>query len=310
MPVKANNSSLAENRPVITPIDRFGLALCLAIISHAIVVLGVTFTKEDILPPRYDSMDIILVQQSSEAPDEAKRLAQANLEGGGDTDEDITPATPLPSPFPDNTADLTPPPATQQREQASPDPGKVLLTSTTEASEITTAQTNSSTNDPVESTEIIEEPQHRKELPTATALLTNSLKMAALSAEIDRKLEMRSQRPKRKYISASTHEFKYAAYMEAWRAKVERIGNLNYPDAARRQNLSGSLILDVALNKDGSINDIIVRKSSGHKMLDDAAIRIVNLAAPFAAFPENIRSETDILHITRTWQFINNQGFR
>jgi protein TonB len=310
MPVKAHNTNLAENRPVITPVDRFGLALCLAIISHAIIVLGVTFTKEDKLPPRYDAMDIILVQQSSEPPEEAKRLAQANLEGGGDTDEDVTPATPFPSPFPDNVADLTTPPAAQPQEQAVPDPGKALLTSSAGTTEVASTPTNSMTNDPVESTEKIEEPQPRKELPTATALLTNSLKMAALSAEIERKLEMRSQRPKRKYISASTKEFKYAAYMEAWRAKVERIGNLNYPDAARRQGLSGSLILDVALNKDGSINDIIVRKSSGHKMLDDASIRIVNLAAPFAQFPENIWSETDILHITRTWQFINNQGFR
>ena len=308
--MKTDNTNLTESRPVITPVDRFGLALCLAIISHAIVVLGVTFTQEDILPPRYDAMEIILVQQSSEAPDEAKRLAQASLEGGGDTDEDVTPATPLPSPFPDNVAELTTPPSTQPLEQASPDPGKTLITSTAGSAEVVTTATSSRTSDPVESTEKIEEPQPRRELPTATALLTNSLKMAALSAEIERKLEMRAQRPRRKYISASTQEFKYAAYMEAWRAKVERIGNLNYPDAARRQSLSGSLILDVALNKDGSINDIIVRKSSGHKILDDASIRIVNLAAPYAPFPENILSETDILHITRTWQFINNQGFR
>jgi protein TonB len=310
MPEETNKTNLAEIRPIITPVDRFGLALCLAIISHAIVVLGITFAREDILPPRYDAMDIILVQESSEPPDEAKRLAQASLEGGGDTDDDVTPATPLPSPFPDNVAELTMPPSTQAREQTKPDPGQALLTSTTGSTEVATSLTNSRTNDPVESSEKIEEPQPRKELPTATALLTNSMKMAALSAEIERKLEMRAQRPKRKYISASTQEFIYAAYMEAWRAKVERFGNLNYPDAARRQSLSGSLILDVSLNNDGSINDIIVRKSSGHKILDDASIRIVNLAAPFASFPDNIRSEVDILHITRTWQFINNQGFR
>lgn len=98
--------------------------------------------------------------------------------------------------------------------------------------------------------------------------------------------------------------------MEAWRAKVERVGNLNYPDAARKQNLSGSLILDVALNADGSINQITVRRSSRQKILDDAAIRIVELASPFAPFPEQIRKGTDILHITRTWQFLNKRGFR
>jgi protein TonB len=98
--------------------------------------------------------------------------------------------------------------------------------------------------------------------------------------------------------------------MEAWRAKVERVGNLNYPDDARKRQLSGSLILDVALNPDGSVNQITVRQSSGHKILDDAADRIVRLAAPFAPFPDDIRAETDILHITRTWQFLHNRGFR
>jgi len=88
------------------------------------------------------------------------------------------------------------------------------------------------------------------------------------------------------------------------------VGNINYPDEARKRKLSGSLILDVALNPDGSINQITLRRSSGHKVLDDAAVRIVNLASPYAPFPENIRKDTDILHITRTWQFLNNRGFR
>jgi protein TonB len=154
------------------------------------------------------------------------------------------------------------------------------------------------------------QPQTPEKLPSASTLVTNSLKIAALSAEIDRKLESRAQRPRQKFISASTREYKYAAYMEAWRAKVERIGNLNYPEAARQQGLSGSLILDVGLKPDGSIDDIIIRKSSGHKLLDDAAVRIVQLAAPYSPFTDDIKSETDILHITRTWQFLDAQGFR
>ena len=98
--------------------------------------------------------------------------------------------------------------------------------------------------------------------------------------------------------------------MDAWRRKVEMVGNLNYPQEAKKLNLSGSLILDVALNKDGTINEITLRKSSGKKLLDDAAIRIVELAAPFAPFPMNIENQVDILHILRTWQFINNKSFR
>ena len=98
--------------------------------------------------------------------------------------------------------------------------------------------------------------------------------------------------------------------MEAWRAKVERVGNLNYPEEARRRNISGQLVLDVALNPDGKINQITIRRSSGYKVLDDAAIRIVELAAPYSPFPEAIRAETDVLHITRTWQFLDQRGFR
>lgn len=146
-------------------------------------------------------------------------------------------------------------------------------------------------------------------MPSATALLTSSFKIASLSAEIQRKLEERAKRPRRKFISASTKEYKYAAYMEAWRAKVERVGNLNYPDAARRNKLSGNLILDVALNADGTVNQINVRRTSGSRVLDDAAIRIVELSSPFAPFPDNIKAETDIMHITRTWQFLENNRF-
>jgi protein TonB len=91
--------------------------------------------------------------------------------------------------------------------------------------------------------------------------------------------------------------------MDAWRAKVEAIGNLNYPEEAKRRHLTGNLLLDVALNPDGTVNGISLRRSSGHKTLDDAAIRIVELAAPFAPFPPEVRADIDVLHITRTWKF-------
>ena len=144
---------------------------------------------------------------------------------------------------------------------------------------------------------------------SATALLQRSVEMASLDAEIDAKLRAYAKRPRRKWITARTKEHKYAAYMDAWRAKVERIGNLNYPDEARRRRLSGNLLLDVALNANGSINEIKLRRSSGKRVLDDAAIRIVRLSAPFAKFPRKIAAETDILHIQRTWRFLSNNRF-
>ena len=146
--------------------------------------------------------------------------------------------------------------------------------------------------------------------PSAADLFMQGLKMAAREEQRRQKPISGGQDLKRKFISASTRAYKYAAYMEAWRAKVERVGNLNYPEEARKRDINGSLILDVALNPDGSVNQIVVRRSSGHDLLDDAAIRIVRLAAPFAPFPASFAREIDILHITRTWQFLDNRDFR
>ncbi len=143
----------------------------------------------------------------------------------------------------------------------------------------------------------------------AATLVRRSLAMASLSAEVDQRLDAYAKRPRKKWISARTREHKYAAYMEAWRAKVERVGNLNYPDEARRRQLSGDLLVEVAITADGAVDDIIIRRSSGHKVLDDAAVRIVRLAAPYARFPKSIREETDILHIQRTWRFLASNRF-
>jgi protein TonB len=298
--------------PVITPADRLALTLCLAALFHAVILLGVTFAKEDKLEPRYDTMEIVLVQQESKvAPEDASVLAQANLEGGGETDEQLIPATPLPPPFPAAEAQVAAPPTAPAPPPAAPvQPAQLLAADAADAAH---AVPETARQPPKEEAARAEpapaEPVDRPK-PSATALLSNSFKIAALSAEIKRKLEAQAQRPKRKFISASTKEYRYASYMEAWRAKVERVGNLNYPDEARKRQLSGSLILDVALNPDGSVNQITVRQSSGHRILDDAADRIVRLAAPFSPFPDDIRKETDILHITRTWQFLHNRGFR
>jgi protein TonB len=304
-------STVAVRPPVITPGDRLGLTLCLAVIAHAALILGVAFSPEEHARPRMDTMEITLVQQSSPVPPEqAKLLAQASLQGGGDTAEDVLPATPTPPPFPAPEPALTAPPAAPPPQPETRRSAPETRTTSAETRPLLAADSPSDFTAPAQPQQpdrTRAEPQPR---PTAAQLLTNSFKVASLSAEIKRKLEAKSQRPRQKFISASTREYRYAAYMEAWRAKVERVGNLNYPEEARRRGLSGSLILDVALNADGSVNDIIIRQSSGESVLDDAAVRIVQLAAPFAPLPPNIRADTDILHITRTWQFINNQGFR
>jgi len=129
------------------------------------------------------------------------------------------------------------------------------------------------------------------------------MEMAKLAQEIQRESEQYAKRPKRKYISANTEEYAFAAYMRAWVARIERIGNLNYPDEARRRQLHGQLVLTVGLTRDGRVKSVDVIQSSGHKVLDDAAIRIVHLAEPFPPLPQD-KEKVDELYISRTWQFL------
>ena len=135
-------------------------------------------------------------------------------------------------------------------------------------------------------------------------LIQRSRQMASLAAEISDNFRIQAERPRKKVVTARTQEYVFAAYMDAWQRKVERIGNLNYPDEAKRQRLAGSLILQVDLNPDGTVRDVQLLRSSGEKVLDDAAIRIVRLASPYAPFTSAMREETDILQIIRTWQFL------
>jgi protein TonB len=334
--------------PSVESADRLGFTLFIAIAAHAIVVLGVTFAPHERTRELISTLDIVLVQRkSADQPDEADYLAQANQDGGGESEEAVRPATPLPAPFVGPIPDIATasPPIPFREEVLSTELEPVAAKSAT-AEDLTPSAPPIPvlTQDEIETPEKFmskpsvepapepdvravakaekrpepqPEPQAQPETPpqttqtlTAAALITRSLAMASLSAEIDRRLQAYAKRPKRKWITARTRAHKYAAYMEAWRQKVERVGNLNYPDEARRANLSGNLLLDVALRPDGSVDEIILRRSSGKKVLDDAAIRIVKLAAPFARFPKNIAEETDILHVERTWQFLSGNRFR
>ena len=312
--------------PEITPADRLGMTAFLAIAAHLVVILGITFVHEDSSLRRAATLDVILVQQSSdEAPENVDFLAQANQDGGGDHDVTERPSTPLPSPLTGPEPALvsaSPPlppaepsprsvrPAPIRAELAPPAPAPTKAqpdSSRKKKSPTETSDPNARANETTPERESLPQPT---ETVSAAALVNRSLAMASLNAEINRRLKAYAERPRRKWITARTREHKYAAYMEAWRQKVERVGNLNYPDEARRRNLSGNLLLDVALNPDGTINEITLRRSSGERVLDEAAMRIVKLAAPFAKFPAAIREDdVDILHIERTWQFVSGDRF-
>jgi protein TonB len=147
----------------------------------------------------------------------------------------------------------------------------------------------------------VEQPE--AEYPDAAQLMTQSMDMASLRPEMNRQRQWQSKIPRREFISANTRKYEFASYMSAWVAKVERVGNLNYPAELRRKKLHGDLVLTVGIHQNGSVESIEVKRSSGLQEIDRAAIDIVRMAAPYSPLPENIAERVDILHITRTWRF-------
>lgn len=290
----ANVSSTAMSRTKTKQPDRLLMMILIAIAIHTLIILGISFSGNDIpeeskITPR---IDVTLVNtRSDEAPEKADYLAQANQEGGGNTQDKIRPETLFTPLAPtDEVKVTTPTPPSMDLPKEQKANRSEFMTLNSEKYRIATD------TDPSKKTE--------SKSKTAAQLISQSKDIASLEVELGESMRAYSAKPKLKYISAATKEYKYATYMESWRRKVEKIGNLNFPEEAKRRNLAGSLMLDVAINPDGTIRSLKVRRSSGHKILDDAAMRIVHLAAPFAPLSAAILKETDVLHITRTWQFL------
>ncbi len=278
------------------PTERLGVALVLAASLHALVLMSVHFEFEPRAPVQDagHNMEIILVRQAQpeKQPEKPDYLAQTSQEGGGSLEEKARPKSPAVRPDPAPRERPTP----ETRPTVSPQP-----VSPPKRRQLTAKTTKR--KQPLEQPR--ETPQ-KKRLDTAQIIASARHEIARLSNEFDEVEQHDAKRARRKYVNASTREYKYAAYLEAWRKKIEAVGNLNYPEEAKRRKLYGNLMLHVALRSDGSVDKIRVLRSSGHKLLDDAAIHIVELAAPFAPFSADIRKEADILDITRTWQFMNN----
>jgi protein TonB len=269
--------------------DRLGVTLLFSLIAHGVFALGLTFEFER-QAPKLPTIDVTLVQSANdEKPEQADFLANANNAGGGTLDTAKRPAEPVSGPIPKATSGVAPIELqTGAPRPRAPTDAEIL----TQRSSSYRARTDTATPDtPQPSSPVDREIEQRK------------LEMAKLAQEIERESEQYAKRPKRKYISANTKEYEFAAYMRAWVARIERIGNLNYPDEARRQQLHGQLVLTVGLTRDGRVKSIDVIQSSGHKVLDDAAIRIVHLAEPYPVLPED-KEKIDELYISRTWQFL------
>lgn len=275
--------------------DSLAMALALAVGLHAAIIGLVHFDFETFRAEReFPGLDVVLVDWATEeAPEEADALAQVDQLGGGESPEAGRPPEPSLTAEPAAEPELPQPVA----EAGQTDPLPDELIAVEDSIDPILVETESS--EPVDA-----------ETPDPRDLVEQSLSMARLNPQQARESEDFREQPRRKFISASTREHLYASYMSAWIAKVERIGNMNYPEAARREGIEGSLVLSVDILPDGGIDQVRVLRSSGHSVLDEAAVRIVRLSAPFAPLPEEIKAQVDILTITRTWQFTSSGVLR
>ena len=267
---------------------RLSFSMIFSILLHAFILFGIALVLPD---PRsaanfIQPLQVVLVNSKSKSkPVKADALAQHNLDGGGNTAEDRRAKSPLPTIRDD--LKLTPE-QRAKRVAALEAESKRMLTKL--KSDYTAVQ-----------------PELKKQKNSASSngddLMQRALEIARLEAEINKNWDAYQKLPRRKFIGARTQEYRFAQYIEDWRVKVERIGNLNYPEQARKQKIFGKLQLSVSINKDGSVESVEVSRSSGQRLLDAAAVRIVKLAAPYSPLPPNITQDTDILTITRTWSF-------
>lgn len=275
--------------PNIGPRERLSATTVLSAVAIGVLVLGVAFRQEDAAPV-VPTLDVILTQTSTpEPPQQADFLAQSNNQGGGNSDKAQRPREDQSARVPKVQPGVAPQALRAQVPPPAPTPQQRLLT--------TVGASRERVPTPEESPDSTPRP-----LPTGRELIEQSAEMARLAAEIEISSQLYARRPKKKFITASTQEYEYAAYMRAWVAKVERIGNLNYPREAQRLGLTGRLILTVSIGRNGELKGVLVNRSSGKKLLDEAAVQAVNLASPFAPLPKT-DEDIDILDITRTWDY-------
>ncbi|MCK4864312.1 MAG: energy transducer TonB [Gammaproteobacteria bacterium] len=295
---------MSMNNPTINPVavtqsDRMSLTIFFALAIHAILILGISFDLMDSNDDIITTMEITLVhQRSTEEPEEADYLAQANQLGGGTQQSKSRPSSPFSNPLPIPEKGFAP----NSRRAMTPPHFK-------EAQKQTEIMSVDQSNQRINNQQFKEETPVSTKSLTAAQLFERSQQIAKLSAEINKLKEAYQQTPKHTWVhGANAKKYRFASYMDAWRAKVERIGNLNYPQLVTRNKITGSLLLDVAINPDGSIHSARITRSSGYPELDQAALRIVNMAAPFPPLTKDILKDTDVLHIPRVWRF--QQGSR
>jgi protein TonB len=267
---------------------RLSYSMFFSFALHAFLMFGLILVMPE--PPSaanfIEPLQVVLVNSKSKSrPVQADALAQHNLDGGGNTAEERRAKSPLPTIRDD--LKFTPEQRTKRVAELEAETKQML--------------TQIKSNYSMEQQEL--KKQKNNKADNGDELVQKALEMARLEAQINKNWDDYQKLPRRKFIGARTQEYRFAQYIEDWRIKVERIGNLNYPEQARRQQIFGKLQLSVSIRKDGSVESVEVSKSSGQPILDAAAMRIVKLAAPYSPLPPSITKDVDILTITRTWSF-------
>ena len=307
-----------------TAADRFGLNLFLAVALHGFLILAISFNLPQSVKPQH-TLDITLAYQPTEqAPDDADFFAQENQLGSGDSEEMLDPsvteeslledeeireqapipqpvAEPIPEPQPEPTPPEPVPEAVAQPEPAPPTP-----TAPTETPAAVVTQVPAVQQAPVQQQRQPEASPPPTSGPSGS-LLARSMEIASIQAQLSAQQQDQSRKPRVRRLTSSPSTMAHddAIYLDNWRRRIESVGNMNYPEEARRNNINGSLRLLVAIMPDGSVAEIDVLQSSGHPVLDNAAIRIVQMASPFQPFTNEMRRTTDRLEIIRTWKFEN-----
>ena len=283
-------TAAAAAPPPIGPRQRLNATAVLSLLVHGIVILGLGFAfKEE--APLVPTLDVIFSQTRTElTPEQADFLAQASNRGGGEHDKAQRPRDLQAGAIPLAEPGEEPLPQRQSAAVEAPPPQARVVASRRGEEAVVAAQPR--------------EPLHVPDLPPVSAArAARDAEMARLAAEVYLRSELYAKRPTRKFVSASTREYAYANYLRAWVDRAERIGNLNYPDEARRRRLGGQVVVSVGVRRDGSVESTRILRSSGTPLLDEGVLRMVRLAEPFPPLPDT-GDKVDILHVTRTWVFV------
>ncbi len=291
MPSKSQPQTPAQ-APVDTG-DRLSFTVFLALALHAMLIFGVSFKLPD-AGAAAPTLDVTLASHRSElAPEQADFLAQHNQQASG-TQEKARKLTT------ERSAEFA---ATQVRDINPAPQIQAAAPSERRAQPVTTTVSEST-----QKVQLQEDPEPREERQKREGMVQEqpvlSQEIASLQAQLARQRQEYAKRPRiHRLTSVATRAPADAQYLHEWSSRVERTGNRNYPQEALNRRITGSLRLSVSINPDGTIQSVEILQSSGQSILDQAAVQIVRLAAPFDSFPAKIRKKYDRLEIIRTWNF-------